>query len=57
MCPRCSSKDIADIVYGFIELSEDLDNSIQTGEVELGGCCIGSESPNYKCNSCNNQWL
>jgi predicted RNA-binding Zn-ribbon protein involved in translation (DUF1610 family) len=49
-CPQCGSTDAVRIVYGYptVELFE----AEQRGEVSLGGCVVGNESPDYACRSC-----
>ena len=49
-CPQCSSTDAVRIAYGFpgIELAE----AARQGEVVLGGCVIGPESPAFECRAC-----
>lgn len=38
LCPHCSSRDTAPIVYGYP--GEELIAAARQGEVVLGGCCI-----------------
>jgi hypothetical protein len=49
-CPRCGSTDAVRIVYGYptFELFE----AEQRGEVSLGGCIVGDESPDYASCGC-----
>ena len=49
-CPKCKSNMIIDIVYGYPseEMSEDADRN----KIALGGCCIDSSNPLFKCKSC-----
>ena len=49
-CPACGSTDAARIVYGYP--SFELSKAEERGEVVLGGCLIGPESPDYECRSC-----
>ncbi len=50
-CPRCGSTDAIRIQYGYPgpEMSE----SAQRGEIRLGGCLVGPESPAYECRACD----
>ena len=50
-CPRCGSTDAIRIAYGFpsIEMGEAADR----GEIRLGGCIVGPESPDYECFGCD----
>lgn len=49
-CPACGSREVIPILYGLpgFELSE----AAERGEVVLGGCLIGDESPDYECRGC-----
>ena len=49
-CPTCGATDAIHIVYGYppFELWE----AEQRGEIVMGGCVIGPESPDYECRSC-----
>ena len=49
-CPRCASTDAIRIIYGLPD--HDLFAASQRGEVALGGCIIGYESPDYECGTC-----
>jgi len=49
-CPTCGSTDGIRIVYGYPPL--ELWQAEQRGEIVLGGCVIGPESPDYECRSC-----
>lgn len=39
MCPRCGSRDTAEILYGMPAYSE-IKDEIESGKIVLGGCCI-----------------
>ncbi len=54
-CPRCGSQAVLPIVYGYPgpELTEE---SI-AGEVALGGCMVGPDSPDRLCRNCSYRWL
>ena len=49
-CPSCGSTDSIRIAYGLpgIEMAE----AEERGEIRLGGCLIGPESPDYECLGC-----
>ena len=53
-CPKCKSKKVIPIVYGFpsakmFKLSEE-------GKIKLGGCIVISNNPNYFCKGCGNKF-
>jgi hypothetical protein len=49
-CPRCGETDAVPIVYGLPD--HELFAASGRGEVALGGCVIGDESPDYECRGC-----
>lgn len=49
-CPRCGSTEAIRIVYGY-PTSETFEAS-ERGEIRLGGCVIGPESPELECARC-----
>ena len=54
VCPRCSSDSVAPIVYGYPTAATMA--SAEAGEVELGGCIIGGDEPDWHCRSCDYSW-
>jgi hypothetical protein len=50
-CPRCGSTDAVEIIYGDPDV--ELGEAARRGEVVLGGCVIGPESPDYECRTCH----
>ncbi len=56
-CPKCRSDEIKAIVYGLPlenidEPGKDLFGAAKKGYIELGGCCIEENSPEFRCKSC-----
>lgn len=49
-CPACGSTNAVRIVYGYPD--PELSEAAGRGEVALGGCVIGPESPAYECRAC-----
>jgi predicted RNA-binding Zn-ribbon protein involved in translation (DUF1610 family) len=50
-CPRCGAEMTpVPILYGMP--TPDGFAAAERGEVELGGCIVGEESPEYRCPSC-----
>ena len=37
-CPACGASGIADILYGMVVFSEELEQDIESGRIVLGGC-------------------
>jgi hypothetical protein len=50
-CPACGSRDAAPIVYGYP--SSETWEAEERGEVVIGGCLVGPESPDYECRQCH----
>ncbi len=51
-CPRCGSRNTAEILYGMPAYTEDLQKKLDSKKVVLGGCCITGMDPKYHCNDC-----
>ncbi len=49
-CPRCGSTDSIRIAYGLPGL--DMAEAEERGEIRLGGCLVGPESPDFECLGC-----
>jgi len=47
-CPRCGATRVARIVWGLVPWSPD----IEAGRVVIGGCCIESPAPSWRCVEC-----
>ena len=54
-CPKCDSRNIVPIVYGYP--GPDLAEESRLGQVKLGGCGILEDAPDRHCIDCENQWL
>ena len=53
-CPLCSSREIRPIVYGLPSFEGF--QQAERGKVELGGCTIDPENPNWRCVRCRHAW-
>ena len=53
-CPRCSSTNIAEIIWGLPDMKrfrdEDKDKYV------FGGCCVSDDDPEYSCNNCGEEF-
>ena len=56
ICPKCSSKDIAKIVYGLVKIEGELEKELDQNKIILGGCCVSGNDPQFSCNNCNHRW-
>lgn len=52
ICPRCGSRNAAQILWGMPAFSEDLEKKLKSKEIVLGGCCVSDNDPAYHCNKC-----
>jgi hypothetical protein len=51
LCPSCGARDTVRILYGYPTV--DMGRAEERGEIILGGCVIGPESPDYECGTCH----
>jgi len=50
-CPKCSSKDfVVPIEYGFP--GTEMQKKYSQGKIELGGCGIKKDAPDWHCKEC-----
>ena len=49
-CPRCGSTESTPILYGYP--TNEAFEAAQRGEIALGGCIVGDESPDFECRGC-----
>ena len=53
-CPKCGSRDVAPIVYGYP--TEESMQRAHRGEIELGGCIVGGNEPECRCRNCGRRF-
>lgn len=53
-CPKCKSKKVIPIVYGYP--SAEMWKLSEEGKIELGGCCVMNNDPEYFCKDCGNKF-
>ena len=53
-CPKCAGGDVKAIVFGYP--TEETMESAGAGEIELGGCIVSEQSPDWRCSSCGHSW-
>jgi hypothetical protein len=51
-CPHCSFSPVASILYGMPAYSAKMRRDLEEGRLELGGCCVGTDDPAWKCSKC-----
>ena len=55
-CPRCGSKDIAEILYGLVPHTDKLQEKARKGKVVFAGCVITANDPGRRCNACGHRF-
>ncbi|MBR3453803.1 MAG: hypothetical protein IKH26_00615 [Bacteroidaceae bacterium] len=68
-CPKCKSTNVAEIVYGLVDLHYDdsllydgyqpdttFRKKVDEGKIILGGCIVRHDSHKYFCNDCSYAW-
>jgi hypothetical protein len=55
-CPRCDSSRQSLIVYGLVEMTDDLRAQLNAGAVALGGSTIRRSNPEWLCRDCGCRW-
>lgn len=50
-CPNCGSSRVVEILYGFPDGSAF--EEAEAGRLVLGGCCVGSDDPEWHCLDCS----
>ncbi len=53
-CPRCGSRDIVPIKYGYPSWEMQDDRAL--GKIKLGGCGIRIDPMDRYCNDCEHEW-
>jgi hypothetical protein len=51
-CPNCGHAPVASILYGMPNISDELFEKEQRGEVIFGGCVIELDQPTWQCSKC-----
>jgi len=54
-CPKCNKRNSVQIVYGYP--GKGMMESSLKGEISLGGCIIGRNSPDRYCKTCDTSWI
>jgi predicted RNA-binding Zn-ribbon protein involved in translation (DUF1610 family) len=55
-CPNCGEPRLVPIVYGFP--GDSLMRLAQQGVVQLGGCIVGGDDPQFHCPACDHDvWV
>jgi DNA-directed RNA polymerase subunit RPC12/RpoP len=51
-CPNCGHSPLANILYGYIGIDDDLRKKLDEGRIVLGGCCVTGDDPRWECTNC-----
>ena len=52
VCPNCGHSPVAEILYGLLNDSDDLNRDLKAGLVTLGGCWHSGDDPAWECLEC-----
>ena len=53
-CPRCGSTNTAELLYGLVGMTFELEEKLNKREARFGGgCCMRGDEPARVCNVCN----
>ena len=55
-CPKCNKESIAEILWGYYEVTDEMNEALEKKEIILGGCLITDHDPKWICNSCHHRW-
>lgn len=55
-CPNCGSGSVAEILYGYMDVSGEVKRALDEGRATMGGCCIEPDAPSQSCNECQHLW-
>ena len=51
-CSHCGSSHLSRYLYGLIVMDKELKEKESKGEIVLGGCVVGDDSPQFRCMNC-----
>ena len=55
-CPKCGSKDIAEIIYGPVDMTAELIERIQFKKAVIRNDAHAGAHSTYYCNYCDYEW-
>lgn len=55
-CPKCSSPQVAEILFGLPSDIQGIQGRLDSGDLILGGCDVSADSPKWHCRECNHEW-
>jgi hypothetical protein len=51
-CPRCGHSPVAEILFGLVAITPEIQADLDAGTLALGGCDVTSDDPEWRCTSC-----
>ena len=51
-CPACGSDRVARILFGLLDMDDDISRKIEEGEIVAGGCLVSDDDPAWRCLDC-----
>ena len=55
-CPKCASTDVAEIIYGPVEMTDELLQLVQAKKVLIRNQPAPENPPQYYCYYCGYEW-
>jgi len=55
-CPACRSRRVVQILYGFPDLTPELQRALDEERAVLGGCVVFEDAPRWHCMACAQRW-
>ena len=54
-CGECGSVNVVPIVFGYP--GPEMWKTHEAGEIQLGGCIVTGNDPDWHCKDCGHQWV
>jgi transposase-like protein len=55
-CPQCKSDNFCKIIYGYVDINDEIQNKINQKKIVLGGYIVTDCDPKWKCSDCDFKW-
>ncbi|HET9199814.1 MAG TPA: hypothetical protein VFO84_02410 [Dehalococcoidia bacterium] len=56
-CVDCGGR-LAEILWGFPSFSEEVQAGLDSGDIQLGGCCLPApDVPTHRCRACGREYI
>ena len=55
-CPKCNNTEIKEIVWGYVDITTEVEKLLSSNKIVLGGCYVTDHDPKWECNECHHTW-